>query len=129
MSNSRGRTIAAWALRGLLAFVFLGAGSQKLLNPEVAAETFAHFGYSAAFATFIGICEMSGGIGVLLPRVAGLAALGLVAIMAGAVSNHVTHDPLERAIPAVVLMSLAGTVVWLRHGDLFFWKARSSEST
>src|SRR6185437_10895813 len=88
---SKGKTITLWILSGLLAALFLFAGGFKLVKPEMAKAGFVQMGYAAWFAIFIGVCEVLGGIGVLIPRVAGLAAACLSVIMAGAVYTVVSH--------------------------------------
>ena len=107
--------IALWIVSGLLAAGFLASGSFKLfLSPEEAAKNFEHFGYAAGFAIFIALCEMAGAIGLLIPRLAGLAASGLAAIMLGAVYSHATNDPISQAIPALVMGLLCGFVIYGR---------------
>ena len=72
-------------LTWLLAFIFIGAGIPKVLGLEQAVEGFTHFGYSAWFRLFIGAAEIAGGIGLLIPSLTRMAAVGLLAIMAGAI--------------------------------------------
>ena len=43
---------------------------------------------------------------------AALAALGLAAIMAGAVVSHAIHDPIQQALPALVLLALGGVAFY-----------------
>lgn len=77
------------AIRGLLAVLFLFAGGMKLVTPAdiLAAQS----GLSAGFLQFIGVCEVLGAFGLVLPglfhireELTPLAALGLVIIMIGA---------------------------------------------
>ncbi len=106
---SRGKKIALWIISGLLAALFLFAGLTKLLAPAQAKQWFTQYGYAPWFAIFIGVCETLGGIGVLVPRVAALAASGLSLIMVGAVFTLATHHQLVQAItPAVVSIFLVG---------------------
>ena len=53
------------------------------IRPELTAR-FQSYGYPAWFQMFIGICEVCGAIGLLVPRLAFFAALGLLLIMLGA---------------------------------------------
>ena len=104
---SKGKTIALWVVSGLVAALFLFAGGFKLLKPEMAKQGFVQMGYAAWFAIFIGICEVLGGIGVLIPRVAGLAAACLSVIMVGAVYTVVSHHMYkDAAVPAVTFLLL-----------------------
>ncbi len=109
------KNIILWTISGLLAVAYLLSGASKLiLDPEGSAEQFQAFGLPAGMATFIGVCEMAGGIGLLIPRLASLAASGLVIIMLGAIYSHVTYTPIVMALPALVLGSLCGFVAYSR---------------
>ena len=113
--EAKTRIIVVWIVSGLLAVAFVLSGSAKLfLDPETAAETFEGFGLPAWLALFIGVCEISGGIGLLIPRLSGLAASGLVIIMLGAIYNHLMHTPPEQALPALVLGLLCAFVAYSR---------------
>jgi hypothetical protein len=79
-----------WVVQGLLALLFLFAGGAKLVMP--AAELTAQTPLPAAFLRFIGVMEMLGGLGLVLPGMlrirtglTPIAAAGLTIIMIGAV--------------------------------------------
>jgi len=79
-----------WIVQTLLAALFLFAGAMKFVMPDAALA--AQSPFSVAFIHFIGVCEILGAFGLVLPwatRVAPwltpLAAAGLVIIMIGAV--------------------------------------------
>ena len=82
-------TKVLWIVQGLLAFIFLFAGGAKLVTPveQMAAQT----GLPGAFLQFVGVCEVLGAIGLILPGLlrikpglTPLAACGLVGVMIGA---------------------------------------------
>jgi uncharacterized membrane protein YphA (DoxX/SURF4 family) len=88
-SSSRKTNIFLWTVQGLLSALFLFAGSMKLVTPVAALEQQAHM--SGVFLRFIGVCELLGALGLILPgltrirpNLTSLAAAGLVIIMAGA---------------------------------------------
>jgi len=112
--RSRGVTI----LSALVALVFLGSGAAKLMGAEPLAETFTRFGFGMGFMRFIGAAEVAGAIGLFLPRLAPVAAAGLVPIMCGAVLQHLVHDPIPEAVPPAVLLVLCSYLAYARRGEL-----------
>ena len=80
--------LALWILQVLLALLFLFAGGMKLIMPI--EEMTQQIAMPGLFLRFIGVCEVLGGLGLVLPWLAGirpgltpLAAVGLVIIMVG----------------------------------------------
>ncbi len=78
-----------WTIQGLLALLFLFAGGMKLVLPIEAMVTLVRL--PGLFLRFIGVAEVLGAIGLILPWLLGirreltpLAASGLVIIMIGA---------------------------------------------
>jgi uncharacterized membrane protein YphA (DoxX/SURF4 family) len=113
---SKGKTIALWTVSILLAALFLVAGGPKLLQPDKVKPMFVHYGYAAWFATFIGCCEVLGAIGLLIPRLGGLAAAGLSIIMVGAIYTLVSHQEYTHAITPLVVLVLLVAVAYARFG-------------
>lgn len=103
---SKGKKIALWIVSGLLAALFLFAGGSKLADRAKAGQMFVEVGYAAWFATFIGICEVLGAIGLLIPRLAALAAAGLSIIMVGAFVTLATHHQLANGVGPLILLAL-----------------------
>ena len=82
-------TYAIWGVQGLLALTFLFAGGMKLVLPLEAMTL--QLPLPDWFLRFIGVAEVLGAIGLILPRLLGirpsltpLAASGLVIHMIGA---------------------------------------------
>ena len=111
---SKGKLIALWVVSGLLAAVFLFAGGTKLLMPAQIKPMFVKYGYAAWFATFIGVCEVLGGIGLLIPRLAALAAACLSVIMVGAVYTVTSHHQYNDALVPLIILVLLVMVCNLR---------------
>jgi uncharacterized membrane protein YphA (DoxX/SURF4 family) len=100
-----------WTLQILLAALFLFAGGVKLV---ATAESMQPTPLPISFLRFIGVVEVLGAIGLVLPGLTGirpgltpLAAAGLVIIMIGAVLTTLLTMPASMAlIPFVVGMLL-----------------------
>ena len=96
------------AAQGLLALLFLFAGGMKLILPI--EEMTRDVPMPGPFLRFIGVAELLGGLGLILPGLlrirpglTPLAAAGLVVIMIGATGlGLVTGDVLMALIPLVV---------------------------
>jgi uncharacterized membrane protein YphA (DoxX/SURF4 family) len=73
----------AWMLAIFLALVFAEAGGLKLIGAPDMVREFAEIGSGQWFRYLTGILEVTGAIGVLIPRVRFWAALRLATVMAG----------------------------------------------
>lgn len=112
-SPSRTRNYAAWGLQGLLAAVFLAAGSAKLAGAEMMVQIFDQIGFGQGFRIVTGLVEVAGAIALLIPGFAGPAALWLGFTMVCGFIIHLVILPTSGA-PAAVLTVLLGTLAWLR---------------
>ena len=120
---SRGLHLTTWVLQGLLALALLGAGSSKLMTPltELAATLPWVLTMPEALVRFIGLAEVLGGIGLVLPAatrirpsLTPLAAAGLVIVMVLAAGFHVSRGELAAVPVNAVLGGLAGLIAWAR---------------
>jgi uncharacterized membrane protein YphA (DoxX/SURF4 family) len=108
-------TYALWIVQGLLALLFLFAGVMKFIMSI--EEMTRQIQMPAAFLWFIGVAEICGGLGLILPSLlrirpglTPLAAAGLVIIMIGAtVVTVATQGAAPAALPFCVGI-LAATV-------------------
>jgi uncharacterized membrane protein YphA (DoxX/SURF4 family) len=83
-----------WIVQTLLALLFLFTGGMKLIMPI--EEMTQQIPMPGLFLRFIGVCEVLGGLGLVLPWLLGirpgltsLAAAGLVIIMIGATATTI----------------------------------------
>jgi hypothetical protein len=122
--------VLLWILAGLLAAAFLGSGVAKLTRTreELAEASMAWVeDFSADTVRVIGTLEILAAIGLLAPALLGIAqvlvpvaAVGLAALMLGAVITHVRRGEPEMVITTLVLMALAAALAWGRFGPYSF---------
>ena len=110
---------AMWAGQGLLAALFLFAGGMKLVAPAEML-TQGPVVLPVLFLRFIGVCEVLGAAGLILPwalrihrELTPLAAAGLVIIMIGAVVVTAIGGQIA---PAVVPFIVAGLLFTIGRG-------------
>ncbi|MCA1573371.1 MAG: DoxX family protein [Acidobacteria bacterium] len=117
-------TYVLWIIQVLLALLFLFSGGTKLVLP---IETLMSMGSPNAialpglFVRFIGICEVLGALGLILPGLlrirpglTPLAAVGLVIIMIGATALTFAADGIAMALPPLVVGLLSAFVAYGR---------------
>jgi uncharacterized membrane protein YphA (DoxX/SURF4 family) len=110
-------SVVAWVLTILLAIAFILAGGIKLTNSPGMVQEFARVGLGQWFRYFTGVLEVSGAIGLLIPRVRFWAALQIAVVMVGATFANLTvlHLP-NMAMVTVILLALALVLARLRRG-------------
>lgn len=102
----------------LLAFIFAASGGAKLLALPFEVEAFARWGYSPNFMYFIGVLEIAGAIGLLIPRLSALASLCLAALMLGAIGTHLTHGEWPMFVVASAIAALATWRGWSGRAEI-----------
>lgn len=107
---------ALWAVRVLLAAAFGYFSYNKLSGAPQTIETFEAVGLGQWLRYLTGALELAGAIGLLIPRLAGLAALGLFGVMIGAVATEVFLKPDGNPGLPLVLLLVSAAVSWL-HRD------------
>lgn len=104
--------IALWIVQSLLALLFLFAGGMKLVLPVEEMIQQMPLALPGWFVRFIGIVEVLGGIGIILPwllrirpTLTPLAAAGLVIIMIGATVYTLAAGDIGSALMPLVVGS------------------------
>jgi putative oxidoreductase len=100
---------AVWVCAIFLAVAFVLVGILKLEGPSAVrwTERFVNWGYPANTQYVVGVLEILGGLGVLIPKWRRAAAAILVGLMIGALGTHAVHAEFPRLIPPLVLGGLA----------------------
>jgi DoxX-like family len=114
-------TRALWTIQGLLALIFLFAGGMKLAMSSEDLAAAMTLPLPILFVRFIGVCEVLGALGLVLPGIfrirtdlTPLAAQGLVVIMIGAVITTVATMDASMAILPLLVGALAAAVAYGR---------------
>jgi len=112
--------VVLWIIQGLLAALFLFAGGSKFVMPPDVL-TAGPPPMPLLFMRFIGVCEVLGAIGLILPSLlrirtglTPLAAAGLVIIMIGATVLTVIGIGVAMALVPLTVGVLAATVAYGR---------------
>jgi putative oxidoreductase len=105
--------VALWVLQAALALQFAAGGLAKLAGAPELVELFASIGAGQWLRYVVGALEVAGAVGLLVPRLWRLAALGLAALMVGATVTNlfVIH---ERPWLPVGLLLVAAVIAWGR---------------
>ena len=121
---SKALHISLWIAQVILAAMFLMAGVMKSTQPieQLGASMSWVNDFSAGMVRFIGISELLGGIGLLLPALlrikpvlTPLAALGLFTVMVFALVYHITKGEYESLGINVILGAIAFFIAWGRY--------------
>ncbi|MEH0819643.1 MULTISPECIES: DoxX family protein [Micromonospora] len=117
---ARGLHRTLWALQGVLGvFLIVASAGPKLFGEANAVQTFEDMGAAPWFRYLVGLLELAGGIGLLVPRLAGPAAVGLALLMVGAAVTQafILHGGALVLTP-VVLFALFVFIAWGRRHSI-----------
>jgi hypothetical protein len=109
--------VLLWALQVLLA-AFMVYSGWSLFGDQFAGK-FDKIGFGQWLRYVTGVLEIAGGLGLLVPRLCGLAALGVVGVMVGAVATElvILGDPPAAVLPGTVVV-LTAVVAWFRRDSV-----------
>jgi uncharacterized membrane protein YphA (DoxX/SURF4 family) len=122
--------LALWIIAIVLAVAFAGSGLMKLVVPKdklvTAGQGWAQ-DYSSTNIRLIGLAEVLGAVGLVLPAalhiapiLVPLAAVGLALVMVGAIVVHARRKEPMNIVVNVLLIVLAVIVAWGRFGPYSF---------
>ena len=117
-----------WILQGLMAFIFLYSGVHKSYFDEktlVGKGQTGVEGLDPGFIKFIGISELFGAVGLILPWalemypvLTPLSAACLGAIMIPAAIIHYRRKEPGNVLLNLVILLACGAIAWWRFGEL-----------
>ncbi|GHO45797.1 DoxX family protein [Ktedonospora formicarum] len=118
-------SIGLWAVQVLVALIFLFSGSSKLIMPIEMMTTQMAIPLPGLFIRFLGVAEVAGALGLILPGLfriqrilTPLAAAGLIIIMIGATTITLASGDSMGALMPLVLGLLAALILYGRRSYL-----------
>jgi len=110
--------IVAVVLQVLLMLAFFFSGIGKIKGVKMQVDTFKHLGLPQWFRAATGWIALLGVVGLIVgfwhEGILAISALWLACIMLGAIFFHIrTKDPINKIVPAAVLLLLALVVAGL----------------
>lgn len=107
--------VAVWLLQlALAAYLVIFSAASMFAGGVYITETFNRIGLGQWFRYFTAVVETAGAIGLLIAPLAGLAALGLMGVMVGAIITELSvRTPAGAVLPAILLVLFA-LVAWYR---------------
>ncbi len=122
-TSSRIAHRSLWVLQILMGVFFIVASAApKFWGDPYAVQIFTEIGAGHWFRYLIGAIELAGGIGLMVPRLAGPAAVGLMGLMIGAgYTQAVVLDAPAMVVTPVIIFVLAAVIAWGRRESIAAW--------
>jgi putative oxidoreductase len=115
-----------WVLQVLMGtFFIVASAAPKFWGDPYAVLIFTEIGAGQWLRYFVGAVELAGGIGLMVPRLAGPAAVGFMGLMIGAAYTQavVLGAPAMVLTPAIIFV-LAAVIAWGRRASITAWLQR-----
>ena len=115
--------LALWIVQLLAGAAFVVAGLMKTTRPIAALAQRMKWvsQVSPGLVRFIGVAELLGGVGLIVPWATGIApvltpvaAAALVLVMILAAAHHIKRHEWPELVPGIVLGALSAFVAWGR---------------
>jgi hypothetical protein len=114
--------VAYWIVAAVLALIYLYSGGIKVVRSKDRLRPMMGWvdGVPLGLLRTIGVLEVLGALGLVLPPLTGIAAglalaaaTGLALIQVGALSLHLSRGEVKVIGLNMVLLALAGVAIWL----------------
>jgi uncharacterized membrane protein YphA (DoxX/SURF4 family) len=115
-------TTTLWILQGILAFIFLMAGTMKLIkSPDDLIEMGMDYAedMSASSVKIVGLLEVLAAVGLILPvalnilpMLTGWAGVGVVLTMLGAILVHVRRGEMPQIAVNIIIGAMGAFVAY-----------------
>ena len=105
-----------WVVQAAFAVAFLVPALRKLIGVEESVHLFDELGYGQWLRYAVGLLELALTVGLLIPGLSGLAALGIVGTMIGATFTEIYVESGRWWLP-VSYGVVALVIAWVRRAD------------
>ncbi|WP_336211866.1 DoxX family protein [Nonomuraea sp. LPB2021202275-12-8] len=114
--------ISYWIVAALLAVFYLYAGGKKVIQSQERLQPMMGWVDTVPMplVRLIGVLEVLGSAGLILPPLTGIApwlaiaaAIGLVLIQIGGIAVHLSRDEVRQIGLNIVLLAAAAATAWL----------------
>ncbi|MDB4884225.1 MAG: hypothetical protein JWL95_2991 [Gemmatimonadetes bacterium] len=116
-ARARWQTVALLILQVALGAAFLLAGASKLAGAAPMVALFDAIGFGTWLRYLTGLIEISGAILLFTPVLAGVSAIALIGVMAGAILTHLFVLHTSPAAPVMTLVALT-IVAYARRAEI-----------
>ncbi|WP_426594658.1 DoxX family protein [Cellulomonas sp. McL0617] len=115
-------TVAYWIIAGLLALLYLWSGGMKIARSRAQLQPMMHWVDDMPMPAVraIGVAEVLGAIGLIVPPLTGIApalalaaAIGLLILQLAATTFHLRRGEKENIGLNIGLVVVTGVLVWL----------------
>jgi uncharacterized membrane protein YphA (DoxX/SURF4 family) len=115
--TGKAASITAWVLQILLGLAIVAAGASKLLAEAGAVKMFDDIGVGQWLRLVIGVLEIAGAAGLMIPRLRALAALCLLLLLLGATVVNLAILGTSPLIP-LAYAAIAAVILLMRRHEL-----------
>ncbi|HLU54720.1 MAG TPA: DoxX family protein [Pseudonocardia sp.] len=120
---SRATSVTLWTLQILVGlFLVVASAAPKFWGDPYAIQIFDEIGAGQWFRYVTGAVELAGGLGLMIPRLAGPAAVGLMGFMVcAAYTQAVVLDQPTLVITPAIIFVIVALIAWGRRESIAAW--------
>jgi hypothetical protein len=115
--------VLLWIGQAVLALVLVGAAFAKFGADPTATASFEAIGAGVLVRNLTGVTEIAAAVGLLVPLLAGAAAIGTTVLLTAAVAVEALRDGGAPVVPLVPLVLAVIVVIGRRASTVRLWRA------
>ncbi len=103
-----------WVLTTMVGLMIIVAGAGKFGADSTWISRFAGWGFAPWFVVVVGVAEVLGGVGLFIPKVSLLSAIGLVLVMLGACATHLLNNEFANSLAPLIYVAMLAPIILFR---------------